>query len=490
LEAQLDIVLGVSMAPTSVRLVLVEGQNADGVTVEEDHFDIVAQDSATSDSADQVIAAIVGTREGAAEGGYQLTSTGVTWTDPAEVGVLRDALASRDIGGAMLVSPLLAAAALAQSVGDALGYEHIAMLFVEPESATLAVVEVADGSIVDLHRQLLAGADTGVRQDAVAAELAVMVAALDAPGSRADGVFIVGCGVDIVGIKAALEAATALDVSAPEEPEMALARGAALASANAPLFASSTAALAYALDPGTGEVNPRALSPTYLDVCGNADLGAGALAYSVLDDEDDDTQRRRRPMLLAGSALAGIGALVAGVVLVSLASDVRPTPARQPNPSVNAVAPANPGPPPQAQLPAPSSPSPAQAPAVAAPPAPLAPPAPTPEVAAPPAPPAPPPVAQQAPQSVVDVPPAAPPRRAPIRRAPESVPAPVQQAPPPAPAAPPPPEPAAAPPPPPPPPQYQQPARPPMTMYLHFPFVTVPIPINPPPPPAPPPPPP
>ena len=31
----MDIVLGVSMAPTSVRMLLVEGENADGVTVED-----------------------------------------------------------------------------------------------------------------------------------------------------------------------------------------------------------------------------------------------------------------------------------------------------------------------------------------------------------------------------------------------------------------------------------------------------------------------
>jgi putative ABC transport system ATP-binding protein len=37
---------------------------------------------------------------------------------------------------------------------------------------------------------------------------------------------------------------------------MALARGAALASANAPFFASSTTALAYPQEPGTAEVNP------------------------------------------------------------------------------------------------------------------------------------------------------------------------------------------------------------------------------------------
>ncbi len=457
------------MAPTTVRLVLIEGQNADGVTVEQDDFEVAAKkDSATSAAADQVIAAIVGTLEGAAAGGYRLTSTGVTWTDPAGVAPLRDALASHDVGSVMLVSPLLAAAALAQAVGHAIGYEHIAMLFVEPDSATLAVVDVADGSIVDMHRQPLAGA----RQGARAAELAHMVAGLDAPGSRADGVFVIGCGVDVVAIKATLEAVTALEVSVSEEPDMALARGAALASANAPLFASSTAALAYALDPGTGEVNPRGLTPTYLDLSANA-VGEGVLAYSALEDaEDDKTPRRRRPFLLAGSALAGISAVVAGVLLVSLTSD-RPTSAVQHKPRVSVATPAKqvpaqlPSKPPEAQSPAPSSP----------------PPEPKAEVAAPPSPP---PVAQETPQTPVNIAQATPPRRVPTRRAPEYVPTPVNQAPAPAPAAPP-PQPAAVPAPPPAAPV--EPRQPPMTMYLHLPFVTVPIPITPPPPPPAPPPP-
>ena len=38
----MDIVLGVSMAPTTVRLVVIEGQDADGVTVEQDEFEIAA----------------------------------------------------------------------------------------------------------------------------------------------------------------------------------------------------------------------------------------------------------------------------------------------------------------------------------------------------------------------------------------------------------------------------------------------------------------
>ncbi|CAG7447723.1 hypothetical protein PICSAR213_03946 [Mycobacterium avium subsp. paratuberculosis] len=264
----MDIVLGVSMAPGTVRLVAIEGQNADGVTVEQEEFAVGAAENSANSAADQVIDAIIGTREGVFEGGHRLTSTGVTWTDPTGAAALRDAIASHELGNVMLVSPLLAAAALAQTVGYALGYGHIGMLFVEPRSATLAVVDVSDGSIVDLHRHQIPHGPGAP----VAAELAAMVAGLDARDTRADGVFVVGCGTDIVAVKPALEAASPVPVTGPEEPDMALARGAALASANAPLFASSTAALAYALDPGTGEMDPPAFNPTYLDVWG--DTGA------------------------------------------------------------------------------------------------------------------------------------------------------------------------------------------------------------------------
>ena len=327
----MDIVLGVSMAPTTVRMVLVEGENADGVTVEEDNFEVVAADgAATSGAPEQVIAAILGTREGAAEGGYRLMSTGVTWTEPTEVAALRDALAFREMRSVMLVSPLLAAAALTQTVGDAMDYAYTALLFVEPESATLAVVETTDGSIVDLHRQRVHCAR---RSAEAVTELAAMVAGLDGLESRPDGVFVVGCGVDIVPIKPQLDATVSIPVSAPEEPDMALARGAALASANAPLFASSTAALAYAQDPGTGEVNPNALAPAYLDVSANARLGDSALAYSALADEEvDEGLRANRPFLLASSGVAA--AVLIGIVAlaISLVADVGPTVGQQTSP--------------------------------------------------------------------------------------------------------------------------------------------------------------
>ena len=376
----MDTVLGVSMAPTAVRMVLVEGENADGLTVDEDGFDVnAAADAPTINAADQVVSAILGTQEGAAESGYQVRSTGVTWTDPIEAAALRDALAARKVENVMLVSSFLAAAALAQVVGSSVGYAQTGLLFVEPDTATLAVVNSSDGSITDVHRQpLTPGADS-------VAELATLLSSADSLDARPDGLFLVGSGVDITPIKPRLEAATGLIVSAPEEPETALARGAALASANAPLFSSSTAALAYAQDPGTGFINPYAVAPGYFDVATDNASGEQALAYSAVADDDVDAytalagegdfetgsytgaytgiaaapeEGRRRPLILVASAVAAIFVVGAAALLVALAISMRPTAAVRPEPGHNAVAP-KPAPA------APAAPAPASAPAPA-----------------------------------------------------------------------------------------------------------------------------
>src|SRR5262249_49553593 len=154
--------------------------------------------------------------------------------------------------------------------------------FLEPDSATLAVIDSADGSITDVHKELMAGGHS-------VAELVGMVAGLDELKTHPQSVFIVGAGVDVATIKSQLEAVTTLPITAAEEPGPALAWGAALASANAPLFASSTAALAYALDPGTGAIDPYAVPPGYLaapDVPLGTTLAEEDLAYSAVPDEE------------------------------------------------------------------------------------------------------------------------------------------------------------------------------------------------------------
>lgn len=416
----MDIVLGVSMAPASVRMLLVEGENADGVTVEDSTFGITTDDDAgTLSAADQVISAILGTREGAAEAGHALTTTGVTWTNPVDAAALRDALATRKVENVMLVSSFMAAAALAQMVGCTVGDARTALLFLEPDTATLAVIDSADGSITDVRKHVLS-------DDHSITELAAMVTGLAELETRPQSVFIVGAGVDVATVKSQLEALTTLPVTAAEEPETALAWGAALASANAPLFASSTAALAYALDPGTGAIDPYAVSPGYLavpDVPIGTALGADDLAYSAVPDEEADagtvvheplsvedleSEHQRGPLVLVGSILAVLFVVAALSLEVALALGIQPSVALLPRPLQNLIvqAPAPAPAPVRVSPPAPGvnhmiAPAVVPAPAHAAIPA-VPPPAAGPALALPPIPVAPPPI------------PAAPPAPAPV----------------------------------------------------------------------------
>jgi hypothetical protein len=396
-----DTVLGVSMAPTTVRIVLVEGENADGATVDEENFVVNdGEDPATFSAPDQVVAAILGTREGANEAGYELLSTGVTWTNPREAAELRDALTARKVENVMLVSSFLAAAALAQSIGSATGYARAALLYVEPEAATLAVVDTSDGSITDVRREILPEDD-----DQAVSKLLELVSAAEGLDNEPEGVLVVGSGVDIPLIKPALESATSLPLSVPEQPDMALARGAALASANAPLFASSTAAQAYALDPGTGAVSQHAHEPGYLAVAEAvaAEPGGDALAYSALADDSAAVYTQMGPDAYVGeeqdfttgmypdfsqiqhervsrtpffAAMSVLIIFVAGVMalVISLAFSIRPSASSRPSLSHNVVAPARvlPAPLPRAQVAAPpvAAPVPVQAPAPRAFPAP------------------------------------------------------------------------------------------------------------------------
>lgn len=378
-----DIVLGVSMTPTTVRMVLVEGDKADGVTVDHDVFDIDADGgSATTSAPDQVIAAILGTRESATEGGHHLLSTGVAWRDHAEAAALRDALTARKIEDVLLVSELHAAGALAQAVGRATGYDRTALIFLERDTATLSVVDTADGSIVKVQNQSL-------HSDDAVAELTGLVAGLETLEAPPQAVFVVGSGVSIGAIKLELDMATSLPVIAPDEPDLALARGAALASAQAPRYEASTVGLAYANDrTGTTAAPLYAADPSRADTqVAGSEYGAApaALAYSDFPDDDPlelvapsfepepfdprpaprETQGRK-PFLLVGSALTSIFVIGVTALVISLAVAIRPTVDQRPNPGESAIVPT---PAPETiQAPAPMAQVPAPAPAPAPPP--------------------------------------------------------------------------------------------------------------------------
>ena len=149
----------------------------------------------------------------------------------------------------------------------------------------------------------------------------------------------------------------ALPVSAPDEPELALARGAALASAHAPELEASTAGLAYSQDrdgPTAGSAYPELAAGAVTQMAGiatqmapvnaaDAEAYSDALAYSdeveVPEPDAFFEDESRKPFLLVGSALTSI--FVVGVValVISLAVSIRPTVDQRPSPGETPVIP-------------------------------------------------------------------------------------------------------------------------------------------------------
>ncbi len=241
LEGQVDIVLGVSVTTTTVRMVLIEGEKADGVIIECATFDTADGDVKASPS-EQISARILAIQHKAVSTGHHLVMSGVTWDDEAARATLSDGIASRDLQNVVLLAEQNAAGALARTVGRALGYDTMAVLVMKPGTATLSVVDSDNGSIVEAR---MCAMDDGDEADV----LPTMAATLETRNPKPGSVFVVGSRSSVCSVKSSLERLISQPVIVPEEPEFALARGAALAAANVPDSDASTCGLAYSQDP-------------------------------------------------------------------------------------------------------------------------------------------------------------------------------------------------------------------------------------------------
>ena len=188
------------MTSADVRWVLVEGATAEGATI--------CRDAVDFDTLDDVIAAV---------GDNHLHAIGVTWANDAEdaASTLLDALAERGLVNVITVSEEEAADALAMGIADRGGYGDVAVCIVEPDDALVALV----------------GAD-GVSTDRVDPTADDILAQLDRSDSRPETIFVLGSADDIDSIAISFHGA-GVPVITAAEADLALARGAALASAGA-----------------------------------------------------------------------------------------------------------------------------------------------------------------------------------------------------------------------------------------------------------------
>ncbi len=211
----MDVVLGLALTSTAVRWVLVEGATGEGAPIDRGQFQVDGLD------ADFLLDLLLN-KDVVAEG--RLHAVGVTWTNEAAVpaGAVLDALAERGLRNVVAVSDNDAAAALASGVADITGHDAIAVCVIEPDSALVALV-TTDAVTVDRIERPLDRAD--------ALELtSSVIALLDVDDRRPETIFVVGSD-DVDVIVSSFGAISETPVFSASEADLALARGAALASA-------------------------------------------------------------------------------------------------------------------------------------------------------------------------------------------------------------------------------------------------------------------
>ncbi len=219
----METVLGLSMTPTTVGLVLVEGDGADGATKGHDAFEVRRGGFSPVTTSEFVAEAL--SRTQAIAGGQRLQSIGVTWSDDAsvEASLLLDSLADCGFANVIPVRLPEATEAFARGIGQVIGSDVTAVCVVEPEAIVALVVDAHEGAVQTAVNYALE-----TDQDLIdwLSDL------LSASEWKPDGVVLLGSGEGLESIARRLEHNLGIPAFAPAEAELALARGAALASVN------------------------------------------------------------------------------------------------------------------------------------------------------------------------------------------------------------------------------------------------------------------
>ncbi|OBK78649.1 hypothetical protein [Mycobacterium sp. 1274761.0] len=224
----MDAVLGLSMTPTTVGLVLVEGQDADGATMDKDEFAVHDRGLVSAvNTSEKAAAAVMRTEAIAAARGHRLHSIGVTWSEDAdtEASLLLESLSESGFDNIVAVRLPEATEALARGIARVIGYEITAVCVIEPDEVVVLVVDMADGAV-----QTAVNHTVNTDED-----LARWLSAIFAQAEwQPEALVLVGSASDLEAITPHLEDVLAVPVFVPAEAQLALARGAAIASTHGP----------------------------------------------------------------------------------------------------------------------------------------------------------------------------------------------------------------------------------------------------------------
>ena len=226
----MDTVLGLSLTSTSVGWVLVDGHDADGTILDHEEFEVGAGTGVPAvNTSQQATAAVLEAQAAAAGYDRRLHVIGVAWSDEAaaEAALLLESLTNAGFDNVVPIRLHQACDMLAQAIAPVVGYDKAAVCVLDGDSTIVAMVDTCDDEPQTAVKQLPGGPGRLVGW---------LTNLFDRSSWQPGGIVVVGPDDDLETLTWRLEDAVPVPVITQTGAQLAVARGAALASADTTEF--------------------------------------------------------------------------------------------------------------------------------------------------------------------------------------------------------------------------------------------------------------
>ena len=250
---EVQTVLGLSMTSTSLAWVILDRQGPDAFTLDHDAFDVQSTADGTTPDPSQHAAAARGVQAIATASGHKVGVVQVTWSEDIEAAAadLLKSLADSGFDNVLTVPLNQAAQTWGVEVGRANEHKKTALCILEPGTATVMVVATGAGSVRT--------AVTNTR-DHASDLIAWLITVFNRDGWLPESLHLVGARDDIDAVAGPIGDALPIPVFDSVDTQLALARGAALATVSAVAVGPSQAAETPANDLPSRRERPRLVS--------------------------------------------------------------------------------------------------------------------------------------------------------------------------------------------------------------------------------------
>lgn len=336
----MDVALGVFVESTGARIALIDAAPPNAL-IDESEIDL------RTEPIESLVNTLVSTDQALGNSGHQLVATNLCSADAEQITRLRELLAGADLRDVSVVSAADAVAAATQTLAAG---QTVATLMNDGATAALSVVPPGSSPTSPIATQPVSDGDATTAYQALLRQFS------SDPGA-ATSVIVLGS-FDTDGLPDLLSETSPVPLLHVDDPEAALARGAALAGFAREATTLSPVADATMASPVTSPVGPADGPATAATPVEHADTVQGQkLAYSevpdgadvlpdfpsgatdfdidfdddrteIVDAADDDESLRRRQVLI-GSSVASLAAVGVATLAVSVAITVTPTATEQ-----------------------------------------------------------------------------------------------------------------------------------------------------------------